>query len=93
MFEHFFPLNLQMNDNLIDQWSDLDELKNAKELQTVYLEGNPLQKDPHYRRKVILSLPTVRQIDATFIRFWNWELLLMPDSFGESSSCFIWLIL
>ncbi|XP_069752517.1 protein phosphatase 1 regulatory subunit 7 isoform X2 [Narcine bancroftii] len=58
-----------MNDNLIEQWSDLDELKNAKELQTVYLEGNPLQKDPHYRRKVILSLPSVRQIDATFIRF------------------------
>ncbi|XP_059816223.1 protein phosphatase 1 regulatory subunit 7-like [Hypanus sabinus] len=58
-----------MNDNLIDHWSDLDELKNAKDLQTIYLEGNPLQKDPHYRRKVILSLPSVRQIDATFIRF------------------------
>ncbi|XP_072330952.1 protein phosphatase 1 regulatory subunit 7 isoform X2 [Scyliorhinus torazame] len=58
-----------MNDNLIEHWSDLDELKNAKDLQTVYLEGNPLQKDPHYRRKVILSLPSVRQIDATFIRF------------------------
>lgn len=60
---------LQMNDNQIDNWSDLDELKNAKSLETVYLERNPLQKDPQYRRKIMLALPSVRQIDATFIRF------------------------
>lgn len=59
----------QMNDNQIDNWSDLDELKNAKTLETVYLERNPLQKDPQYRRKIMLALPSVRQIDATFIRF------------------------
>lgn len=59
----------QMNDNQIDNWSDLDELKNAKSLETVYLERNPLQKDPQYRRKIMLALPSVRQIDATFIRF------------------------
>uniref|UniRef100_H3AL25 Protein phosphatase 1 regulatory subunit 7 n=1 Tax=Latimeria chalumnae TaxID=7897 RepID=H3AL25_LATCH len=58
-----------MNDNLIENWSDLDELKNAKKLETVYLERNPLQKDPQYRRKIMLALPSVRQIDATFIRF------------------------
>uniref|UniRef100_A0A3Q2YYG9 Protein phosphatase 1 regulatory subunit 7 n=1 Tax=Hippocampus comes TaxID=109280 RepID=A0A3Q2YYG9_HIPCM len=58
-----------MNDNQIDNWSDLDELKNAKSLETVYLERNPLQKDPQYRRKIMLALPSVRQIDATFIRF------------------------
>lgn len=62
-------LSPQMNDNQIDNWSDLDELKNAKSLETVYLERNPLQKDPQYRRKIMLSLPSVRQIDATFIRF------------------------
>ncbi|KAF3858246.1 hypothetical protein F7725_011447 [Dissostichus mawsoni] len=58
-----------MNDNQIDNWSDLDELKNAKSLETVYLERNPVQKDPQYRRKIMLALPSVRQIDATFIRF------------------------
>lgn len=60
---------LQMNDNLLESWSDLDELKAAKSLETVYLERNPLQKDPQYRRKIMLALPTVRQIDATFVRF------------------------
>lgn len=58
-----------MNDNQIDNWSDLDELKNARSLETVYLERNPLQKDPQYRRKIMLALPSVRQIDAAFIRF------------------------
>lgn len=59
----------QMNDNQIENWADLDELQNAKHLETVYLERNPLQKDPQYRRKIMLALPSVRQIDATFIRF------------------------
>nr|XP_045367555.1 protein phosphatase 1 regulatory subunit 7 [Camelus bactrianus] len=58
-----------MNDNLLESWSDLDELKGARNLETVYLERNPLQRDPQYRRKVMLALPTVRQIDATFVRF------------------------
>ncbi|MBN3314674.1 PP1R7 phosphatase, partial [Atractosteus spatula] len=58
-----------MNDNQIENWGDLDELKNARGLETVYLERNPLQKDPQYRRKIMLALPSVRQIDATFIRF------------------------
>lgn len=60
---------LQMNDNLVESWSDLDELKGANNLETVYLERNPLQKDPQYRRKIMLALPSVRQIDATFVRF------------------------
>lgn len=62
-------LSPQMNDNLLDCWSDLDELKGARSLETVYLERNPLQRDPQYRRKVMLALPSVRQIDATFVRF------------------------
>lgn len=63
------PVSSQMNDNLLDNWSDLDELKGARSLETVYLERNPLQRDPQYRRKVMLALPSVRQIDATFVRF------------------------
>lgn len=70
-----------MNDNQIDNWSDLDELKNAKSLETVYLERNPLQKDPQYRRKIMLALPSVRQIDATFIRFWA-AVYTSSDSFS-----------
>ena len=35
----------------------------------MYLERNPLQRDPQYRRKIMLALPSVRQIDATFVRF------------------------
>ena len=62
-------LSPQMNDNLLDCWSDLDELKGARSLETVYLERNPLQRDPQYRRKIMLALPSVRQIDATFVRF------------------------
>lgn len=78
---HCLPMSPQMNDNQIDNWSDLDELKNAKSLETVYLERNPLQKDPQYRRKIMLALPTVRQIDATFIRFWA-AVYNSPDSFS-----------
>lgn len=78
---HCLPMSPQMNDNQIDNWSDLDELKNAKFLETVYLERNPLQKDPQYRRKIMLALPTVRQIDATFIRFWA-AMYNSPDSFS-----------
>ncbi|EPY83362.1 hypothetical protein CB1_000575003 [Camelus ferus] len=75
----------QMNDNLLESWSDLDELKGARNLETVYLERNPLQRDPQYRRKVMLALPTVRQIDATFVSQvdtrWpptRWEALPSP---------------
>jgi protein phosphatase 1 regulatory subunit 7 len=37
------------------------------ELNTVYLEGNPVQKQEGstYRKKIMLSLPQISQIDAT----------------------------
>ncbi|ORX37337.1 hypothetical protein BD324DRAFT_579925 [Kockovaella imperatae] len=43
------------------------QLAHLEHLETVYLEGNPCQmKDmTGYRRKVILALPQVKQIDAT----------------------------
>lgn len=43
------------------------QLKNAKDLDTIYLEGNPLQESmgASYRRKIMLALPQVSQIDAT----------------------------
>nr|XP_049604315.1 protein phosphatase 1 regulatory subunit 7 isoform X4 [Syngnathus scovelli] len=53
-----------MNDNQIDNWSDLDELKNAKSLETVYLERNPLQKDPQYRRKIMRKDADAMAVDG-----------------------------
>lgn len=58
----------QCNHNAISNWRDLNELLNAKGLKTVYLEGNPLQRDPQYRLKIKLTLPSLTQIDATYVR-------------------------
>ncbi|PSN73843.1 protein phosphatase PP1 regulatory subunit sds22 [Corynespora cassiicola Philippines] len=46
------------------------ELRDKEELQTVYFEGNPLQKAQMalYRNKVRLALPQIIQIDATFVK-------------------------
>ncbi|KAM5470470.1 protein phosphatase regulatory subunit Sds22 [Microsporum ferrugineum] len=43
------------------------ELKDKEELNTVYFEGNPLQKASPalYRNKVRLALPQIKQIDAS----------------------------
>jgi protein phosphatase 1 regulatory subunit 7 len=48
------------------------ELRDKEELETVYFEGNPLQRSQPalYRNKVRLALPQVVQIDASkFIPF------------------------
>ncbi len=37
-------------------------------LKTVYFEHNPIYKDVNYRRKVMLMLPQVTQIDAIVCR-------------------------
>ena len=39
-----------------------------KHLETVYFEGNPIHSDVQYRLKLKLALPSLKQIDATFIR-------------------------
>ncbi|KIO34598.1 hypothetical protein M407DRAFT_240458 [Tulasnella calospora MUT 4182] len=59
------------NDNKIPNLHDLDsQLGKIATLKTIYLEGNPCQKDDMagYRRKVKLALPQVVQIDATYVR-------------------------
>lgn len=48
-----------------------DELKNCTKLDTIYLEGNPIQKNNEtaYRRKLIMNLPkSLEKIDATYVR-------------------------
>ena len=69
-------LIFQFNDNKLDQWDDLDQLTSMKLLECVYLERNPLWRDPdnltqinpNYRRKVMLVLPWLKQIDATYTK-------------------------
>ncbi|CAK7272991.1 protein phosphatase regulatory subunit Sds22 [Sporothrix epigloea] len=57
--------------NRIIDFSDVERcLHDKTKLETVYLEGNPLQlRGPAlYRNKVRLALPQVQQIDATYVR-------------------------
>ena len=67
---------LQFNDNQLEEWADLEHLVPCKNLETIYLERNPLWRDkttpntidPNYRRKIMLTLPWVKQIDATYCK-------------------------
>lgn len=68
--------------NLTDLWASFnkidqsfesigEELGNLRQLDTVYLEGNPLQtkNETSYRRKLVMNLgPSLQKIDATYIR-------------------------
>ena len=70
----FLLRSAQFNDNSVGSWEEVQALASLKKLETVYLERNPIyfdsakQQDPSYRRKVMLALPWVRQIDATLAR-------------------------
>jgi protein phosphatase 1 regulatory subunit 7 len=53
-----------------ENFNDVEaQLRDKKELTTVYFEATPLQlKQPAlYRNKVRLALPQIKQIDATFL--------------------------
>ena len=56
------------NNNQINNWAEVEKLMVNTNLATVYLEHNPIQKDPQYRRKIKLVLPNLTQIDATLCR-------------------------
>jgi len=60
--------NIQASYNQISDLRALDtQLRPLPNLETVYLEGNPCQTNDRagYRRKIMLALPQVKQIDAT----------------------------
>lgn len=57
-----------MNNNEIEDWSTLESLTVNKNLRTVYLEHNPITDNPNYRRKVMLLLPWLEQLDATLCK-------------------------
>jgi Leucine-rich repeat (LRR) protein len=64
-----------MNDNQIQYMSEVGHLRPLTNLQTIYLEGNPLSKDVMYRKKVLIELGLIgppphnpmplTQLDAT----------------------------
>jgi protein phosphatase 1 regulatory subunit 7 len=54
-----------INDNQLDSFDELKQLAGAANLSTVYLEGNPLAKDPDYAEKALAALPSsLCQLDA-----------------------------
>ena len=57
------------NDNLITALPSLPPSTHPN-LTTIYLEGNPVMKDmgTAYKRKVMLEMPQVKQVDATFVK-------------------------
>jgi protein phosphatase 1 regulatory subunit 7 len=59
--------NGQVNHNKIKTLQALEPQLSSLPLQTIYLEGNPCQQTEgvNYRRKIMLALPTLNQIDAT----------------------------
>jgi protein phosphatase 1 regulatory subunit 7 len=63
--------DLWISYNKIDSFEDVENgLKDLKDLDTVYFEGNPLQLNnpTAYRRKLIMFLPQINKIDATYVR-------------------------
>ncbi|KDQ14279.1 hypothetical protein BOTBODRAFT_174788 [Botryobasidium botryosum FD-172 SS1] len=61
---------LWINNNVIPNVHDLTpQLGHIATLKTIYLEGNPCQREDMsgYRRKIILALPQVQQIDAKYV--------------------------
>ncbi len=60
----------QINDNKITTLQDIEpQLKHIETLETIYLERNPVQasEGAAYRRKLILLLPQIQQLDATYV--------------------------
>jgi protein phosphatase 1 regulatory subunit 7 len=66
-FGHLKALEeLWLSGNTIASFDDIQSLSNLQ-LETIYLEYNPLQSDPLYRKKLALLVPSLKQIDANLI--------------------------
>lgn len=65
VLEEFWANNNQFDNECYKQVEE--ELGKIKTLETVYLEGNPMQLNNKatYRNKIRLALPHIKQIDAT----------------------------
>ena len=57
-----------INDNKLSAFEELLILSGAPELETIYLEGNPLAKDDDYEKKALDALPdSLEQLDALLV--------------------------
>lgn len=66
-FAHLLSLDeLWLSGNKIDKIEDVQPV-GALNLDTIYLEYNPVQDDPLYRKRVAETIPALNQIDATLI--------------------------
>ena len=69
--DHGLPIIFsQINNNKIPNLQSLEsQLAPLPCLETIYLEGNPCQQaeGANYRRKIMLALPKIKQIDATCV--------------------------
>jgi len=53
------------NNNQIESFEELESLKHMNQLQAIFLYGNPIEKNPQYRNKIILELQSLTEIDST----------------------------
>lgn len=66
-FAHLKTLDeLWLSGNKIAKIEDVQPIA-ALPLDTIYLEYNPLQDDPLYRKRLAETIPALKQIDATLI--------------------------
>lgn len=54
---------LVLNNNKIEEFTDLDGLLECKTLKYLSLMENPINKKPHYRLRIIGMLPWLRALD------------------------------
>jgi hypothetical protein len=67
-FAHIKTLDeLWLSGNKIATFEDIQALSALPSLDTIYLEYNPLQEDPLYRKKIVQVMPCLKQIDANMI--------------------------
>ena len=59
---------MQFNNNSLADWREVGHLAACVRLSCVYLEQNPIAGDVMYRKKVMLTLPALKQLDATLCR-------------------------
>jgi len=56
--------DLWLSENQINSFEDLSHLGKLSNLQTIYLEHNPVAKDYEYRIRLGKIIPSLTQIDA-----------------------------
>lgn len=67
-FAHIATLDeLWLSGNQIASFDQVQALSALPSLDTIYLEYNPLQQDPLYRKKLAAIIPCLKQIDANMI--------------------------